>query len=362
MKCMRAVNLTEPGKMEMAEVPEPQPRGDEVVIGVGAVGICGSDVRYYHGENPWALHTLGHDVEQITSFTLGHEVAGSISKVGEWSGENRLGERVGVLAFKGCGECYFCRRDLPNLCAKTLHIGHDGTWPEDVDRVPGGYADYMKVWADKAIPIPDNVSFKEATQLDGLGVAVHANDIGDVSPGDTVAVIGSSAIGLLIEQVAQVRGAKEVVALDVWDLPLEIAEDLGADSTINVSEEERVIDRLKSTNDGRGPDVVFDTVGMEGTFRQGVKSMSRKGTYVTLAVTDREVNMNLTDIGGEKTIVSSANNKYKDYPVGVDLLSSGMVEVEPFITHVMSLDEYEEAFQMLENKKEHDAIKIVLVP
>ncbi|KXA90851.1 hypothetical protein AKJ63_02140, partial [candidate division MSBL1 archaeon SCGC-AAA259D18] len=76
----------------------------------------------------------------------------------------------------------------------------------------------------------------------------------------------------------------------------------------------------------------------------------------------RETNLRMTDIGGEKSIVSSANNKYGDYPVAVDLLASGRVEVEPFVTHVMDLEDYEEAMQMLQNKKEHEAVKIVLIP
>lgn len=345
----------------MAEVPKPEPKEDEVVIEVGAVGICGSDIRYYHGENPWALHTLGREEEMTKSFTVGHEIGGTIDEVGEWTDEDRLGERVGIIAFKGCGECYFCRRNLPNLCENTKHIGHDGTW-EDVDRVPGGYADYMRIWADKAYPIPDNISPEEATQLDGLAVSVHANEVGNVSPGDSVAVIGSSAIGLLILQVAKGRGAKGVISLDTWNFPLQVAEELGAERTINVSEESDVLEELKTVDDGRGPDVVFDTVGTEKTFQEGIKSLSRNGIYVTLAVTDRKLSLDMTDVGGEKKIVSSANNKYEEYAVAVDLLASGQVEVDPFITHVMDLDDYEEAIRIVEDKRQHNAIKAVLKP
>ena len=209
---MKAVLLKEPMKLEMVDIPRPIPKEDEVVIRVGAVGICGSDVRYFLGENPWALHTLGKDVKETKSFILGHEVSGEIVETGKWIAPHRISERVGVIAFRGCEECYYCRRDLPNLCENTLHIGHDGRWKK-VEYPPGGYAEYMQIWADKAHPIPDSVSYEEATQLDGLAVAVHANGRGGVSPADSIVVIGSGAIGLMILQVARTRGATDLLSL-----------------------------------------------------------------------------------------------------------------------------------------------------
>lgn len=358
---MRAVVLRAPGELEMIDLPKPRPKEDEVVIRVRAVGICGSDIRYYLGENPWALHTLGLNIREEKAFILGHEVSGDIVEVGSRVDVYRVSTRVGVIAFKGCGKCYYCKRGLPNLCAETLHIGHDGRW-KGVEYPPGGYADFMQVWSDKVHPIPDHVSYEEATQLDGLAVAVHANERASVSPDDTVVVIGCGAIGLMLMQVAKARGAGRVICVDTWDVPLRLAEALGADHATNPKETSDVPEELMKLTGGLGANVVFDTVGAEETVRTGLRSLARLGRYVSLAVTTTKVELALTDIGGEKTITCSANNLYEDYPAAVRLLASGKVKVRPFITHTMKLEEYKKAFEMLLNKEQYGAVKVVLIP
>jgi 2-desacetyl-2-hydroxyethyl bacteriochlorophyllide A dehydrogenase len=357
---MKAVIYKGPRKLVFIEVQKPSPKEDEVLVKVEAVGICGSDIRYYMGENPWALHTLGRNIEENNSFILGHEVSGIITGVGDWSEKKRIGERVGILAFKGCGECYYCYRNLPNLCAETLHIGHDGNW-KDINYPPGGYAEYIQVWSDKAVTISNNISYEEATQLDGLAVAIHANKIAGVSPGDSVLVIGTGAIGLMLLQVARIRGASTVIAVDKWDLPLKLAADLKADYTF-ISKEVNIVNEVKKLTGGIGVNVCFDTVGMSETIRNGIKSLARKGRLVMLAVNRSKLNLCLTDLSGEKAIFSSANSQYDDYIVAVDLLSAGRIKVKPFITHVMKLEDYQKAFQMLLKKEKYNVIKLILKP
>jgi len=357
---MRAVVLKGPMKIEMIDLPKPVPKEDEVLVCVRAVGICGSDVRYFLGENPWSLHTLGLDLKEEKAFILGHEVSGDIVEVGSRVQGSRISERVGIIAFKGCGKCYYCRRNLPNLCAETLHIGHDGRW-KDLEYPPGGYADYIAVWDDKAHPIPRNVTYEEATQLDGLAVAVHANNRGGVSPGDSVVVIGCGAIGLMLSQVARARGA-QVICVDTWEVPLKIAEGLGADHVVNAKGKGELSEEITELTGGVGANVVFDTVGEEQTVKAGLRSLARFGRCVSLAVTRAKVQLNLTDIGGEKVLTCSANNLYEDYPVAVEMLASGKVKVRPFITHKMTLEDYRVAFDMLLNKEAHGAVKIVLIP
>jgi 2-desacetyl-2-hydroxyethyl bacteriochlorophyllide A dehydrogenase len=359
---MRAVILRSPFKLEMANIPRPTPKNDEVLIRVKAVGICGSDVRYFHGENPWALHTIGKDLKETKSFILGHEVSGEIVETGEWVSKNRVSEKVGVLAFKGCEECYYCKRGFQNLCEHTLHIGHDGRWG-DIEYPPGGYAEYMPIWASNAYRLPDHVSYEEATQLDGLAVAVHANNRANISPADKVVAIGCGAIGLMVLQVAKTRGASKTIALDTWDKPLEKAESLGVDYTINVKKNRNFVEEVLRLTGGVGVNVVFDTVGSSDTIKTGLSMLARMGRLIMLAVTPAKIELNLTDIvGGEKTLTCSANHLYEDYIIGVELLASGQVKVKPFITHIMRLEEYKEAFDMLLHKEEYGAIKIVLKP
>lgn len=359
MRGMKAAVLEAPMQLKLKDLPIPKPRSDEVLIKVAACGVCGSDIRYFLGENPWALHTLGVEEPMPPNTILGHEVSGVVVEPGSLRFKDRVGERVGVIAFKSCGRCYYCRKGLHNLCADTIHIGHDGRW-KDLDYVPGGYAEYMPVWEDKAYPIPDNISFEEATQLDGLAVAVHIVSRAGIQPGDTVAVVGVGPIGLMTLQVAKIRGASNLIAVDLRDKPLEVACRLGADYTLKPKE--GFAEDIISLTSGIGVDVVFDTVCSESTVRDSLKALARGGRLVLAALSRREVKIRLTDLSGERTITSSANNLYPEYTVAVKLLSSGRVKVKPFITHVFKLEEIEEAFKVALNKEEYEAIKIVVKP
>ena len=155
----------------------------------GSLRICGSDIRYYYGENAWALHTLGFNEPTLGAAILGHEVAGTITNLVPIH-PNGKKETAGALAFKSCGVCEFCLRNLPNLCAFQHHIGHDGRWKE-VDYAPGGYSEYMPIWKDKIFSLPEHVSFIEATQLDGLAVAIHAINRSRLTIGESLVVVGS---------------------------------------------------------------------------------------------------------------------------------------------------------------------------
>jgi len=357
---MKAAILEAPFKIKLKVIPTPKPKIDEVLLKVAACGICGSDVRYFMGENPWSLHTLGIEEPIPMNTILGHEVSGIVVDVGSMDFKDMIGSRVGVIAFKSCGRCYYCSRGLHNLCGDMLHIGHDGRW-KDVDYIPGGYAEYMSLWWDKAHPIPDNISFEEATQLDGLAVAVHAVGRAGVKPSDTVAIVGVGPIGLMILQVARVMGACKVIALDVRGKPLEVAKNLGADSTIDVSRM-NIGDILVKETRGIGVDVIFDTVCSESTITHCLKSLARGGRLILVALNRLDLKLNLLDLSGERIVTSSSNNLYHEYTVAVNLLSSGRVQVKPFITHTFRLDEVEEAFHVAIHKEEYEAIKVILKP
>lgn len=123
-KTMKAVVLVSPGKLLVEEIPIFPLKFNEVQIKVSACGICGSDIRYFNGENPWALHTLGMQLKNPPNIVLGHEFCGTVHDVGSKENENLIGKRVVVSPFKTCGVCRDCRNGNYNLCKFTKHIGH----------------------------------------------------------------------------------------------------------------------------------------------------------------------------------------------------------------------------------------------
>ncbi|MGD0112971.1 MAG: alcohol dehydrogenase catalytic domain-containing protein [Armatimonadota bacterium] len=255
---VQAVILRGPGRLEVTDIPEPPLGPGHVLVRVQACGICGSDLRYLRGENPWSQHTLGLRLPSPPDMVLGHEFAGDIVRVSDASLETRLGERVAVLAYRGCGACFYCQRGQPNLCADTAHIGHGAGWG-GAEYNPGGMAELCPVWSEMAYLLPSSISYDEATLLDGAAVAVHAVTRAEVAEGDWVVVIGCGPIGLLALQVARARGAR-VVATDIASGPLALAAELGAKITVP-AEHGSIAEAVVSATDGIGAAAVLNSVG-----------------------------------------------------------------------------------------------------
>jgi 2-desacetyl-2-hydroxyethyl bacteriochlorophyllide A dehydrogenase len=343
-----------PGRIEPMTVPIPRMPGPSVRVEMKACGICGSDIKYLRGDNPWALHTLGRNVPPPPNMVLGHEVSG----VEVSSGQRR---RVAILAFKSCGRCAPCRAGRENLCADMEHFGHSAGWAK-MDYTPGGMARQFDIWQGFDYEIPDSVSHEAATFLDGLAVAVHAVEVGGVGPGAWVGVVGLGPIGMLAAQAARAAGAERVLASDVYDTPVRLAREVGLANVVS-AEDTDPAEYMRSQTRGRGGlDVVFDTVGSEESIRQGLGLLATGGALVLLAISEKPVSLATIAISGERRILSSANNRYPDFARAIELLGRGLVRVEPLITHRFHLEDGPKAFDVMLRKKQERAYKVVLLP
>ncbi len=350
---MRAVVLHGPGRLQVESVPVPTPAPGQELVRVAACGICGSDLRYLAGENPWAKHTLGYDKPNPPGMILGHEVAG-YAEVG--------GETVPVvcLAFRGCGSCPDCWRGDEQLCAHTAHLGHGAGWE---GQNPGGMAEWVPVWKTNLYPLPPEVTLDQATFVDGLGVAVHAVRRARFCPGGTVVVLGGGPIGLMLAQTARALGAGRASVVDVYETPLLCARELGLGPTYNlsqVSESELLTDlmeRLRS--DVRA---VFDTTGDPSAQALGLRLLGAGGTLMLLAGVAEGLRLTSRDLAGERTVTTCSNNHYADFGAALRLLASGQVVVEPMITHRFPLERAVEAFEVARDKVQTGAVKVILHP
>jgi len=316
-----------------------------------ACGICGSDVRYFSGENPWSLHTLGKYVPSPPNMVLGHEVSGIIRNPG--------GEvRVAILAYKSCGRCGYCRSDRENLCSTMEHFGHSAGWQE-MPYYPGGMSEQFEIWEGFAHEIPPQVSFEEAIFLDGLAVAVHAVDQSGLLPGQRFGVVGLGPIGLLAAQVARSRGTSLVTGCDTSKLPVRLAREVGLEETIH-GDSTALLKHLISKK--KCLDAVVDTVGSSDSIRDSLSILDKSGTLVLLAVHEKELPIAPIWFSGERRIMSSANNKYSDFPRAIKLMASGAIKVKPLITHRFPLREAKQAFQVMLHKDREQAYKVILHP
>jgi len=355
---VKAAVLREKENLVVEDVPKPPLGREEVMLRVTDCGICGSDIRYFHGENPWAQHTLGEMRTNPPNIIPGHEVVGVVDEVGEDADKSLLGRRVAVLSFKVDETCYWCRRGERHLCPNTQHMGHGAGWG-DQEYYYGGMAEYVPVWASHVFALPDHVPSADATLLDALGVAVHAVELSKPIAGESALVIGTGVIGLLAVQTLKAYGATTIMCADLDERHLEKGSKLGADRTINVRAQD-LREVVRETTEGVGARVIIDTVGR--TLEETLPILARGGRLIQLAVHDRQEQYNALLAAGERMVMTSANFRYEEYPIAMELLYSGRIQAEPLITHRFPIDQAVEAFSVADHKESSGAIKVIINP
>ena len=203
---MEALVVLEPSVLEIAEVPVPEPGPNEVLARVRAVSICGTDAHLIRGDYPgfWP---------PAFPFIPGHEWAGEIAALGP--GAERfgwqVGDRVAGTSHDACGVCQMCVEGRYNLCDNYGKAGLHKQYGHSVQGVDATYA----VHGVKCVfPLPDGLSFAQGAVIDPASIALHVANRGNITPGDTVAITGAGAIGLLGGDAARVRGASRVILLE----------------------------------------------------------------------------------------------------------------------------------------------------
>lgn len=353
---IKAVVLRAPRELAVEDVPVPEPGYGQVLLKVTDCGICGSDVRYFHGENPWALHTLGEELPNPENMILGHEVAGVIDSVGPGVSPDAISKRVGVLCFCVDGTCYWCRRGEEQLCPNTMHLGHAAGWGES-KYYYGGMAEYVPVWADHCYELPNTVSNEAASLLDPMGVAVHGVLRANIRPGEAVLTVGAGPIGMFCVQAATAFGAGYVACSDLDPRILEMAVSLGADVGVDASADDPG-EVMAGVTRGRGADVIFDSAGLPLSNSLGM--LARGGRLMLFVVHRKAEAITTLDLSSERTVTSVANFAYPDFQMCIDLLATGRVKAEPLITHRFPLEDALEAFRVADHKAETGAIKVLL--
>ena len=314
------------------DVPIPVPKKDEVLIKVDVVGICGSDVHYYKHGN------IGDFVVE-GDFILGHECAGEVVEVGEQIKHLKVGDRVALEPGKTCGKCEFCKSGKYNLCPDVEFFA---TPP-----FHGVLTNYVTHPEDMCFKLPENVSNTEGALVEPLAVGLHATALGKVGLGDTVIVFGSGCIGLVTLMSAKARGASKVIVVDVLENRLKTALKLGADHIIN-AKEVHVIEKVNELTDNQGAHVVIETAGAEITVKQTVDVVKIGGTIVLVGMTAKdEVPFNFMRLMGKEGCVKTIFRYRNLYPVAINAIASGTINVKEIVSHEFAFDQTKEAFDFV---------------
>jgi L-iditol 2-dehydrogenase len=343
---MKALLLTEYSKLEMADLPVPQPAPQEVLIRVAACGICGSDVHGYDGSSG----------RRIPPIVMGHEAAGTIESVGSAVGNFHPGDRVTFDSTIYCGECEYCRRGAMNLCGQREVLGVSTT----EFRRAGAFADYVVVPARVLYPLPPSVSFEEAAMVEPLSVAVHALAVSGIAKGSIAMVVGAGMIGLLVLQSLREAGCSQIIVSDIDDTRLKLARDLGATATINAKTTDPVAE-VKKLTAGAGVDVALEAVGSTPTIKAAIESVKRGGTVTLIGNIAPIVEIPLQALVSRQLRLQGSAASSGEYPQAIELLARGAVTVKPLISAVAPLEDGAQWFTRLHNR-EANLMKVVLAP
>ena len=321
---MKTAVMTGIGKMDLIHRPIPHPKDDEVLVKLEYVGICGSDLHYYE------TGAIGDYVVQ-PPFVLGHEAAGTVVEVGERVSNLRIGDRVALEPGKTCGKCRFCREGKYNLCPDVVFFA---TPPVD-----GVFQEYVAHEAALCFKLPENVSTLEGALIEPLAVGFHAAVQGGAAVGQTAVVMGAGCIGLVAMMALKAMGVSRTIVVDVLENRLEKAKLLGADYVINGKRQDVVSEILRLTN-GEGCDLAVETAGTEVTTKQCVQAVC-KGANVVLVGYSKTGELKMpVSMALDKEICFKTVFRYRHiYPVAIDAVSNGKVDLKNLATDVFSLDD-----------------------
>lgn len=342
---MLAARIYGPRDVRLEEIPEPEPRHGEVVIKIKAALTCGTDAKVYEAG--------GHPRMITPPATFGHEFSGIISDVGVGVEVFEKGMRAVAANSAPCGRCFYCRIGRESMCGDLLFIN-------------GAYAQYIlipeRVVKKNLLKLPDDVSFKEACLVEPLACVIHGVEESGIRIGDTVAINGAGPIGLMYVRMAKLKGGR-VIATDCLKERLDIAKNMGADETVDITETKDSVAKVRSLTPGdRGADVVIEASGVPEVWEKSVE-MARPGGIVNLFGGCRP---------GSKMTIDTTRFHYNELTVkavfhhtpyyvrlALEMIRRKAAGAEFLITHEFPLERLQDALNMITSRQ---GIKIAIIP
>jgi len=320
---MFGIVCAEVGRFEPIELPEPVLGEDEAIVGIKRVGICGTDIHAFGGNQPFFTYPR----------VLGHELAGTIERIGENKAGLAVGDRVGIIPYMHCGQCGACRRGKTNCCVSMKVLGV---------HIDGGMRERIAVPLSHLVRAND-LTLDQAAVLEPLSIGAHAVRRSGLQAGETALVIGGGPIGLGVMAFARHAGAR-VVAMDVNEARLAFCRSWArVDETVNARGD--ALDELARLTNGELPTVVFDATGNAASMASAFGLTAHGGTlvYVGLVKTDIAFHDPLFH-SRELTLMGSRNATREDFETVYEAVRSGSIDVERYITHRAPIGDMIESF------------------
>ena len=309
---MRCSVLRAPGELEVRQRAVPRPGPREVLVRVGAVGTCGSDVHYFRDGR------IGDFVVR-EPLVLGHEPSGRVVAVGPGVDPARIGERVSLEPGVPCRRCRYCHTGRYNLCPDVVFFA---TPPVD-----GAFAEYVTIADDFAHPVPEHVSDDAAALLEPLSVAIWAHHKAGTGVGSRLLVAGAGPIGLLVAQVGAVQGAAEIVVSDPDPARRELAPTFGATAVLD-----------PGSDTATDMDAFVDCSGAAPAVLAGLRAVRPGGTAVLVGMGADEMTLPVAALQSREIVLTGTFRYANTWPSAVRLAASGAVDLDRLVTGHVDLD------------------------
>ncbi|MBZ5514998.1 MAG: alcohol dehydrogenase catalytic domain-containing protein [Acidobacteriia bacterium] len=345
---MKAAFLTGLRQLEVRETPAPRLKGPrDVLLRIGIVGVCGSDVHYY------TTGRIGSLVVKYPDMT-GHECAGTVVAVGSEVSSLKPGQRVAVDPLITCGQCDQCRAGRSHTCRNQAFLGCPG-------QAPGALAEYLVMPAESCYPIPDSMTLVQATLVEPLSIGVYAQRVANMPPGAKVAILGVGPIGLCVLLACRAASDCTTYVTDLIEERLALACQLGAHWTGNPARQDIVaaIEQLEPL----GMDFVFECAGKQETLDQGVELLKPGGTLLIIGIPEVDrVSFLIHRMRRQELRVLNVRRQNECVAPAIDLLASGKINVDPLATHHFPLAETKTAFDLVAGYQDGVVKAIIHVP
>lgn len=329
---MKAALLAGPRRIEVREVPAPLLRNPaDVLIRVGAVGLCGSDIHYYKEGR------IGGQVVEYP-FVVGHECAGTVEQVGSAARRLRVGERITVDPAIVCGVCDQCLTGRSNTCRRLLFLGTPG-------QTSGALCEFIVIPERNGHPLPRGLTFEEGVLVEPLSIALHALRMAGALRPDSVAVLGAGAIGLSIVLSARAAGVRAIYVTDKVEERLESAREAGADWAGN-PDRERIVEEIGGRSPA-GVDAVFECCGDPSALEQAVGFLKPGGRLLIIGIpaVDR-VSFDIHTLRRKELSLHNVRRQKGCIQAAIDLIKDRKADVRPLATHAFRLEDCPKAFEL----------------
>lgn len=350
---MTAIVNHGPNDYRLETIPTPKAGPNELLVKVGACGICASDVKchsgaeMFWGENPWVK----------TPVVPGHEFFGTVVAAGEGAEEHfdvAIGDRVIAEQIIPCGKCRFCKSGQYWMCEIHDMYGFQHEVGE------GGMAEYMVFKKTSHVhKIPDALSLADAAIIEPMACSIHTVNRAEIGFNDVVVIAGAGPLGLGMIQAAKLKTPKKLVVVDALESRLQQAKIFGADVVLNPMKDD-VVAIVKEMTEGYGCDVYIEATGVPQGVTQGLEMVRKLGRFVEFSVFGKETTADWSIIGDRKELdIRGAHLGPYCYETVIDLFERGLMTSEGIVTHQYPLMDWENAYKVAAGP---DSVKVLLIP